>query len=102
MKIYRVLKKECFGKLESCFTSHEEIEEFDLAMRMMGDEMHFLTMLRMRAKIDGKREALMKQYATMVLFYREYFELLRNIISVLEFEEMTEDQIKQMEEDEIS
>lgn len=99
MKKIMVISNDCLLKLANCFSNNEELKTFIIEMEASLREVTFLSLLRDRVEEDEGPAALMRQVAVFSLFCREHIELIQQLIRNLEGKEMTEDQIKEMMDD---
>lgn len=100
MKKIMVISNECLLKLANCFSDNDELKTFITQMEASMREMSFLSMLRDRVEDDEGPVALMQQVAVFSLFCREHTELIQQLIRNLDGKEMTEDEVKEMMDDE--
>ena len=99
MKKYQVVTPETLVKIAECFTDSEEMITFTSQMEGLVEELIFNSMLRKRVPSDSSAVLLLKQTCVFGLFCREHMDLIHQIVKNLECKQMTEEEIKEMNED---
>lgn len=98
MKKHVIITTESLVKLSQCFSDPEEVQTFIQQMGDVIDEIHFYSQLRLRSETEEEGiVALLKQVCVFSMFCREHFELIHQLISIVEFRDLTEEEFQEMD-----
>lgn len=93
MKKYMVVKTETLEKILNCFTEKDELDQFMLELHILIDEINFSNMLIIRSVEDSEEGTvlLLKQLFLLSVFFKKNIEVLKSIMQVVEYREVTEE-----------
>lgn len=96
MKQFKVVTPEILSKIDKCFASVEEAEEFMQDFHHLIAELDYITQTLPRADKHCGTMLMFKQLCQFALFCREYPEIIQNLLRTVNYELMTEEQIQEM------
>lgn len=101
MKKY-VVTNESVTKLSNCFSDSEEAKDFFANLQEWVNEMYFLNQYRDRLNIEGKEvesaRVLVKQMCLFIMFSREYIDMIHQMISSFDCQEVSDEEFERMKE----
>ncbi len=95
----RMVTPETIDKLIKCFESTEEVTVFLEQMKTLSDELIFNFSLMQRVDDLSSFNVCTKIICLFSLFCRENVEIVRQLISNIEFKELTEEDMKKLKGD---
>lgn len=100
MRKHLLVSADCFQKIAKCFSDSEEVTTFINQMSDVIEELSFTERLRERtADPNVGAMLLLKQVCIFGMFCREHIDLLHQIISQIDYRELTEEEIEDLKED---
>jgi hypothetical protein len=100
MKKYLVVKADMLNKILDCFSSEQEFMDFGNELGVMIEEIVFASQLAGRNLEDKafQNEVVLKQYFLLGLFLRNNIDTIHDLVRVIDYEEITEEDKKKLEE----
>jgi len=96
MKQFKVVTPEIISKIDKCFASQQEAEEFMLDFHHLISELDYITRTLPKADKRCGTMLMFKQLCQFSLFCREYSEIIQNLLRTVNYELLTEEQIQEM------
>lgn len=98
MKKYKVITQKTVNKIGECFTDKEEAIDFITSLDFLAEEMVFAKQYRERSQERSSATSLAMQIIAFTDFCRERMDMLNQLVGALKFDEMTEEEIKRLED----
>lgn len=93
-----ILTDECVRNIAQSFSDPEEAQFFISDLDDATDELSFLYQLRIRSTSEEQTALfVIKQACTLAMFCREHIELVQQLISCLDYRDLTEEELKELE-----
>jgi|SRR6187399_2753065 hypothetical protein len=100
MSEIRYVPKEVLDKLKDCFCDLEELMDFVVQLEVIGEEISFIAKLKERLDDEDHYKSCMGQVGVFTLFCRDYFDVLVQLVKMIEWKLMTEDEFNNTGKDE--
>lgn len=93
-----IMKKESLRKLADAFSNFEETQTFMNDVFNLTEELHFTQLMVKHVDGENVTNLFLKQICIITIFFREHMELIREFIQRLEFQNISEEELKKMKE----
>lgn len=87
MKRYMLVTPDSLAKLQKCFSSSQELEDFALQLKEWGEEVGFNFQVMSRMEDDQAGIILLRQICMYTIFVRQNMELTQQLVANLELTE---------------
>lgn len=93
MEKIKVFTEESLSEMSRCFSDSEELNDFINHIELMTREQSFLSDLNSRIhNTDVIAYNFLRQVVIVTIFCREHIELIKQLISAIKYDEITEDE----------
>lgn len=97
MRKHVLVTHESLTKIAACFSDSDEVMTFINQMDDVIDELSFYVKLRDRTADENEYASiLLKQVCVFAMFSREHVELIQQLLSCLEYRDLTDEEINQL------
>lgn len=99
MKKYLHITMDTVENITKCFSDDEELVFFIDSINNLCNELSYTIESSKRTNNDALRGGLaIKQICVLALFFREYIEVMHEIVKAMNLEEVTEEEFKKLKD----
>ena len=101
MKKYLIVKNETLTALLDCFSSQEEFYDFGYDLSLLIEEIIFTGAVARREQENTEQVKLLavKQFFLLAMFCRENMDLIKDLVNVVEYTEISEEEKQKLDDE---